>query len=125
MEKAAVEAMLVTIFEAMDPDVEYELRHPDFQADMPQSGERFREPRSAAGDAARLPEPPTITLRRVVGEGDVWVAEATSDYGERRFHTVVILEMEGDLILRETRYYTEPFEAPEWRAAWVESIPER
>jgi hypothetical protein len=41
MEKAAVEAMLVTIFEAMDPDVEYELRHPDFQADMPQSGERF------------------------------------------------------------------------------------
>jgi hypothetical protein len=58
----------------------------------------------------------------VVGEGDVWVAEATSDYGEHRFHTVVILEMEGDLILRETRYYTEPFEAPEWRGAWVESI---
>ena len=124
MDKAAVEAMLVKIFDAMDPDVEYELRHPDFQADMPQSGERFAS-RDALREMQRaFPEPPTIRLRRLVGEGDVWVAEATSDYGERRYQTVLILEMEGDLIARETRYYTEPFEAPEWREAWVESIPE-
>jgi hypothetical protein len=36
----------------------------------------------------------------------------------------LILEMRADLILRETRYYAEPFEAPEWRANWVESMPE-
>jgi hypothetical protein len=36
----------------------------------------------------------------------------------------LVLEMRDDLILRETRYYAEPFEAPVWRAAWVQSIPE-
>jgi hypothetical protein len=41
MEKATVEAMLARMFREMDPDVEYTMRHPDFQADMPQSGERF------------------------------------------------------------------------------------
>jgi hypothetical protein len=32
--------------------------------------------------------------------------------------------MQDDLILRETRYYTEPFEAPAWRAKRVQSMPE-
>jgi hypothetical protein len=27
-------------------------------------------------------------------------------------------------ILRETRYYGEPFEAPAWRAQWVQRIEE-
>jgi hypothetical protein len=108
----------------MDPDVEYAMRHPDFEADMPQSGERFASREALREMQRAFPDPPKIALRRVVGEGDVWVAEATSDYSGQRFHTVVILEMRDDLILRETRYYAEPFEAPAWRAAWVQSMPE-
>jgi hypothetical protein len=123
MEKAEVERMLVRIVDAMDPDVEYEMRHPDFQADMPQSGERFAT-RDQLRDMQRAyPDPPKIVLRRVVGEGDVWVAEATSDYGGQLVNTVLILEMRDGLILRETRYYAEPFEAPAWRAEFVEKIP--
>jgi hypothetical protein len=38
MDKATVQAMLTRMFEEMDPDVEYVMRHPDFVADMPQSG---------------------------------------------------------------------------------------
>ena len=124
MEKAAVEAMLVTIFDAMGTDVENESRDPDFQAEIRSRVSASRAGRHCGRCSAPFPNRRPSRLRRLVGEGDVWVAEATSDYGERRFHTVVILEMEGDLILRETRYYTEPFEAPEWREAWVESIPE-
>jgi hypothetical protein len=41
MERARVEAMLIKMFEERDPDAEYAMRHPDFQADMPQSNERF------------------------------------------------------------------------------------
>jgi hypothetical protein len=34
----------------------------------------------------------------------------------------VIFEFRDGLIARETRYYPEPFEAPAWRAEWVEPI---
>ena len=124
MDRATVEAMLRQMFREMDPDLEYAMRHPNFEADMPQSGERFASREALREMQRAFPDPPKIVLRRVAGEGDVWVAEATSDYSGRRFHTVLILEMQDDLILRETRYYAEPFEAPAWRADWVQSMPE-
>ena len=124
MDKATVEAMLTRMFQEMDVDVEYAMRHPDFVADMPQSGERFASREALREMQRAFPDPPKISLRRLVGEGDVWVAEATSDYSGQRFHTVLILEMQDDLILRETRYYAEPFEAPAWRANWVQSMTE-
>jgi hypothetical protein len=124
VDKATVEAMVTRMFQEMDPDLEYAMRHPDFEADMPQSGERFASREALREMQRAFPDPPKITLRRVVGEGDVWVAEATSDYSGQPFHTVLILEMRDDLILRETRYYAEPFEAPPWRADWVVRMPD-
>lgn len=124
MDKATIEAMLTQMFQEMDPDLEYGMRHPKFEAEMPQSGERFASREKLREMQRAFPDPPKIALRRVVGEGDVWVAEATSDYSGRRFHTVLILEMRDDLILRETRYYAEPFEAPAWRSDWVEIMPD-
>lgn len=124
MDRATVEAMLTQMFQEMDPDSEYAMRHPDFESDMPQSGERFASREALREMQRAFPEPPQIALRRVVGEGDVWVAEAASDYSGQRFHTVVIFEMRDGLISRETRYYAEPFEAPAWRADWVQRMPE-
>ena len=105
-----------------DPEREYELRHPDCVIDIPQSGERFdrdgmREvQRNFPGGA------PDMNLARLAGEGDVWVAELVSDYGDRPgggvFNVSVILEFTDGQISRETRYYAEPFEAPEERARW-------
>jgi hypothetical protein len=57
-----------------------------------------------------------------VGSGDVWVVEARSDYGGRIYDVAVIIEFREGKILRETRYYADPFEAPAWRAPWVEPI---
>jgi hypothetical protein len=123
MDTPTLERMLTTWFETMDPDLEYEARHPDFVADMPQSGERFAS-RDAMREMQRaFPGPPKIELQRVVGGGGTWVAEATSDYDGKTFRTVVIFEFLDDLIIRETRYYAEPFDAPEWRSRWVERIP--
>jgi ketosteroid isomerase-like protein len=56
-----------------------------------------------------------MDLRRLAGEGDVWVAELASDYGEERggvFNVCVILEFKDGKIVRETRYYADPFEPP-------------
>ena len=105
-----------------DPEREYELRHPDCVIDIPQSGERFdrdgmREvQRNFPGGA------PDMNLARLAGEGDVWVAELVSDYGDRPgggvFNVCVILEFTDGKISRETRYYAEPFDAPKERAQW-------
>jgi hypothetical protein len=50
------------------------------------------------------------------------VAELESDYGEERggvINVCLILEFDDGKIRRETRYYAEPFEAPEQRAQWA------
>jgi hypothetical protein len=110
--------MLEEMFERMDPELEYGTRHADCVIDIPQSGEVF-DAGSMREMQLAFPDPPAIRLLRLAGEGDVWVAEAESDYSGQLFHVAMILEFEGDKIIRETRYYAEPFEPPEWRARWT------
>lgn len=107
-----------------DAAKEYELRHDDVVIDMPQSGERIsgRDNLKAMQDA--YPGPPTVTIRRIVGSGDVWVVEGRSDYGGRIYFVANIIEFREGKIIRETRYYADPFEAPAWRSQWVEPIEE-
>jgi hypothetical protein len=35
---------------------------------------------------------------------------------------MLIVELKDRKMRRDTRYYAEPFEAPEWRAKWVERM---
>ena len=108
----------------LDAEQEYALRHEDVVIDMPQSGERIRGRDHMKAMQEAYPGPPTITVRRVVGSGEVWVVEGRSDYGGRIYHIANILEFREGKIMRETRYYTDPFQAPAWRAQWVEAIEE-
>jgi hypothetical protein len=107
---------------ALDPTQEYEIRHPDFVMEMPQSGERIRGRDNMRAMQEAFPRPPMGRLRRVTGGGDVWVAEGVNDYGNDVWHWVIVVELKDGRILRETRYYGQPFPAPEWRAAWVEPM---
>src|SRR6266699_1121511 len=66
----------------LDPEQEYALRREDVVIDMPQSGERIRGRDHMKAMQEAYPGPPTITVRQIVGSGDVW----------------------------ETRYYADPFE---------------
>jgi ketosteroid isomerase-like protein len=77
----------------LSPQAEYELRHPDYAMEMPQSGERIRGRDNMRAFQEAYPNPPTIQPRRVVGSGDVWVVEARSDYGDGRiYHVAMIVE---------------------------------
>ncbi len=108
---------------ALDPDQEYELRHPDYVMEMPQSGERIRGRENMRAMQEAFPRPPVGRLRRVFGAGDVWVAEGTNEYEPGDvWHWVIVMEFEDGKVRRETRYYGQPFEAPEWRSAWVEQM---
>jgi hypothetical protein len=121
------ERQVRSFFEALmadlGADAGYELRHEDFAMEMPESGERIRgrqgmrEFQAAFGGSA-----PAMRLRRVMVRGVLWVAEVVSDYGGQEVHYVSIVELKDGKMWRDTRYYAEPFEAPEWRAHLVERM---
>jgi ketosteroid isomerase-like protein len=98
-----------------------ELFHDDAVMDWPQSGERVVGAENRRGIYRSFPQLPTITPRRMVSDGDLVVAEATLDYGGPRYQTVFIFELRDGKIARETAYWSESFEAPAWRAKWVET----
>jgi ketosteroid isomerase-like protein len=124
MDDRQVREMLLAMLTNLDPNAEYELRHEDFFADMPQSGERIRGRDNMRAMQRAFPpdRTPTFQVRRITGGGDVWTVEAVGDYGGEIYLVVVIIELRDGKILRETRYYPQPFEAPEWRAQWVERM---
>ena len=107
----------------LSPEQEYELRAPDFVMEMPQSGERIRGRDTMRAMQDAYPGPPDAQIRRITGSGDLFVVEAFSDYGDRGvFNVCMVVEFEDGRIVRETRYYAEPFEAPEWRVPFVERM---
>jgi hypothetical protein len=75
--------------------------HDDVVVEYPQSGER-------------------ILGRRIRGRGELWVTEYVITYDGQPVHTVSIMEFREGKVVRETLYFADPFEAPEWRAEWVE-----
>jgi hypothetical protein len=108
---------------ALSPEAEYELRHPDYVMEMPHSGERIRGRENMRAMQEAFPTPPSITIRRVTGAAKVWVLEGINDYAGDVWHAIVVFEFDDPgRIVRDTRYYGQPFEAPAWRSPWVESI---
>ncbi|MBX3031750.1 MAG: nuclear transport factor 2 family protein [Chloroflexi bacterium] len=97
-----------------------ELFHDDAVMDWPQSGEVIRGAANRRGIYQAFPQLPTITPRRIISSGDLVVAEARLAYGGPGYDTVFIFEFRDGRIARETAYWSEPFEAPAWRAQWVE-----
>ena len=96
--------------------------HHDVVIEWPQSGEVIRGKHDIRALREAYPTPPTATLRRIVGSGDLWAIEMGFDYDGDRFHVVVIHQWRDGLVVRETAYYAAPFQAPAWRARWVEPV---
>lgn len=117
-----VEALIATINAGNVAGMD-DLFHEDAVMDWPQSGERVVGGDNRRGVYHAFPTLPTITPRRIIGTNDLWVAEATLDYGGgATYNTVFIFELRDGKIARETAYWAEPFEPPEWRRQWVEQI---
>jgi hypothetical protein len=126
MDEQEAHRFLTGLLSRLDPEEEYSARHhEDYAMEMPQSGERFRG-RGKMREFQRsypITAPPTVRLRRVLVREGLWVVEGAIDYGEgRAFDLVMILELRDGKMWRDRWYFAEPFEAPEWRAQWVERM---
>jgi len=106
-----------------DASVMDEVFHDDALMDWPQFSERIRGAENRRRVYANIPALPHIAPRRIFGEGELWIAEATLDYGGGAIYsTVLIFEFRGEKIARETAYWATPAPPAEWRAAWVEPL---
>ncbi|MFJ4169635.1 nuclear transport factor 2 family protein [Paenarthrobacter sp. NPDC089714] len=112
---------LIDCINARDIAVMDELFHDDAIMHWPQSGEVVRGAENRRGIYNAFPQLPTITPRRMTSGGDLVVAEALLDYAGPQYQTVFIFEFRDGRIAKETAYWSEAFEAPEWRSAWVET----
>lgn len=118
------------------------LRHPDYVEEWPQSGERIRghasyqaihenypgglpdlKPRRILGTEDRWVVTPSFTPLRIIGTGGVYVIHSAGAYaGGENGQAVVIVELRDGKIAKQTTFFAPPFEAPAWRARWVERM---
>jgi hypothetical protein len=109
---------------ARNQDAEHEIYSDDVVLDYPQSGERIRERHNVQAFRGHHPAKPSgFVVRRIVGEGDLWVTEYVITYDGRPFNTVSIMEFQAGKVVRETQYLADPFDPPAWRTQWVERMP--
>jgi ketosteroid isomerase-like protein len=98
----------------------------DYVQEWPQSGERIRRDSAieinkkyneATGTA------PKMKLRRLTTKDDLAIVEGTIDYGDGTPVSYVgIVELRDGKIARNTEYFANPFEAPDWRKPYVERM---
>lgn len=125
-----------------DFDTIEKLQHPDFTERFPQSNELIRgsenfrkvhsnypgglpeaEVRRVSGSEDQWVMTPSYTPMRITGSGDVYTMEGRGVYPDgSEWFSVSVIELKQELIYRVTTYFSPSFEAPEWRAAWVEPI---
>ena len=126
MDEREVARILGELTTELSAEKEYALRHEDYVMEMPQSGERIRGRENMRAFQEGFPghsTPPSIRIRRVPIRVGLWVVESVIDYGgEQVFNGAAILELKDGKIWHDTRYFAEPFEAPDWRSRWVERM---
>jgi predicted type IV restriction endonuclease len=95
----------------------------DAVLEFPQGGERIRGRANIIAFRSAYPAKLTFEMHRTIGSGDLWVNEYTIRYDNERPHRVAgIMEFRDGKVIRETLYFTEPWDPPAWRAQWVEPM---
>jgi ketosteroid isomerase-like protein len=110
--------------EAGDWDTAAGLLHEDFVQEWPQSGERIVGRDNAIAINQNFPGGlPTMRFRRTLTGGDLAVLELELTYADgSRYLGVSVLELRDGKLAKETDYFAQPFQAPQWRAQWVERM---
>ncbi|MFJ5213743.1 nuclear transport factor 2 family protein [Streptomyces sp. NPDC088354] len=108
---------------AGDQDAEHEIYHADVITDYLQSGERIHGRANLQALRSHHPAELDFTIRRILGNGDLWITEYVIDYDGKPASTVSIMEFLDGKVVHETQYFADPFTRPAWRAQWVESMP--
>jgi ketosteroid isomerase-like protein len=108
--------------DAGDDQGEYAIYADDTELEYPQSGERFAGRANVQASRGAHPARRRFRLVRLFGSGELWVSEVVISYDGKPFDVVSIMQFAAGKVTHETQYFTEPFEAPAWRASWRSSV---
>lgn len=108
--------------DAGDQDAAHEIYHDECVIEWPQSGERIRGRERIKALRENHPSKLRFATRRILGGGDLWLTEYVITYDGAPVHTVSIMEFRQGKVTRETHYFADPFDPPEWRSQWVEPM---
>ena len=105
---------------AGDQDAEHEIYNDDIVCEYPQSGEVIIGRHNLKAIRSHHPGKPSgFKVRRIIGEGNLWITEYVITYKGKRACTVSIMEFRNEKVSHETQYFADPFDAPAWRGQWV------
>ncbi len=98
----------------------------DAVLEFPQSGERFEGVANFLPWRSGYPAKVDYEVRRLRGSGDVWVADLLVRYdGGPWSQAIDVLEFRGEKVAAESIYVFDGWDAPDWRAQWWASPPQR
>ena len=106
--------------DANDFNVEHDIYREDAVLDYPQSGERIRGRRNIQESRTVQPNKKRFTVRRMIGNGDLWVTEFVLSYDGVPSYAVSIMEFRDGQVASETQYFSDPFDPAPSRAHLVE-----
>jgi hypothetical protein len=106
-----------------DIEAEHAIYAQDAILDYPQSGERFRGRANIQAQRGGHPAERHFNVRRIHGGGDLWVSEVVITYDGAPTFSVSVMELADGLVVHETQYFADPFDAAPDRAALAEAIP--
>jgi hypothetical protein len=101
---------------------EHDIYRADAVLEYPQSGERIRGRDHIEASRAAQPNAKRFNVRRILGGDGLWVSELVMTYDEKPNYVVSVMEFDGREVVRETQYFSEPFEPGPSRAQWVEKM---
>lgn len=101
-----------------------EFLHDDFVLEWPQSGERIR---GRANFVAVNENYPTqgrwqFTIHRILAEDNEVVSDIEVTDGVIAGRAITFSIVQDGKIIRQVEFWPDPFEAPAWRASWVERM---
>jgi SnoaL-like domain len=103
-----------------DLDAEHDIYDDDVICDYPQSGERILGRVNLQALRGHHPDKPSgFDVKRIQGNGQLWITEYTIRYTGQASYVVSIMEFDNGKVVHETQYFSDAFEAPAWRSRWV------
>jgi ketosteroid isomerase-like protein len=99
-----------------------QLLHEDYLLEWPQSGERIRGRDNFAAINAAYPAEGkwTFAINQLVAEGEKVASDVSVSDGKRHERVITFSTIRDGQIWKQVEFWPEPFEAPEWRAQWIE-----
>src|SRR5262245_59675848 len=128
MENQQIRAVLDEHWAALaagDLEKEQDIYADNVVLDYPQSMESISNRGNIQALSEHQPSKPAgFKIRRIIGNGDLWITEYCTIHEGRPLPTVSIMEFHDGKVIHETQYFANPFEPPAWRDQWVERMNE-